>query len=109
MPSGYRYGCYGGRCWDRAWSAYRSVQNGHAAVLELGRDRDAATASDRSGAGRRAVAAEVALTAGAGPAMDYLGLAGNSLSSPQAYIDAVLGNGVLPPSSSGFRGIEGMH
>ncbi len=31
-----------------------------------------------------------ALTAGAGPAMDYLSLAGSSLSSPQTYIDAVL-------------------
>jgi multicomponent K+:H+ antiporter subunit D len=30
------------------------------------------------------------LTAGAGPAMDYLSLAGSSLSSPQTYIDAVL-------------------
>ena len=34
----------------------------------------------------------VALAAGAGPATEYLGLAGNSLSSPQIYIDAVLGN-----------------
>jgi multicomponent K+:H+ antiporter subunit D len=31
-----------------------------------------------------------ALTAGAAPAMDYLSLAGSSLSSPQIYIDAVL-------------------
>jgi multicomponent K+:H+ antiporter subunit D len=38
----------------------------------------------------------VALTAGAGPAMDYLSLAGDSLFSPQIYIDAVLGNSSRP-------------
>lgn len=36
------------------------------------------------------------LTAGTGPAMDYLSFAADSLSSPQTYIDAVLGNGSLP-------------
>jgi multicomponent K+:H+ antiporter subunit D len=50
----------------------------------------------------------VVLAAGAGPATEYLNLAGNSLSSPQEYIDAVLGNGVPPPSSPELRGIEGM-
>jgi multicomponent K+:H+ antiporter subunit D len=34
-----------------------------------------------------------ALTAGASPVMDYLSLAGDSLFSPQTYIDAVLDNG----------------
>lgn len=33
----------------------------------------------------------IVLTAGTGPAMDYLSLAADSLSSPQTYIDAVLG------------------
>ena len=49
----------------------------------------------------------VALAAGAGPATEYLGLAGNSLSSPQGYIDAVMGNRVPPPSFPELRGIEG--
>ena len=39
-----------------------------------------------------------ALAVGAGPAADYLGLAGHSLSSPQTYIDAVLGTGSLSHS-----------
>ncbi|MBN9124715.1 MAG: monovalent cation/H+ antiporter subunit D [Nitrosospira sp. 56-18] len=44
----------------------------------------------------------VALTAGAGPAMDYLGLAGQSLSSPRDYIDAVLStNPLFSPASRG--------
>jgi multicomponent K+:H+ antiporter subunit D len=44
----------------------------------------------------------VALTAGAGPAMDYLGLAGQSLSSPRDYIDAVLStNRLFSPISEG--------
>jgi multicomponent K+:H+ antiporter subunit D len=44
----------------------------------------------------------VALTAGAGPAMDYLGLAGQSLSSPRDYIDAVLGaNPLFFPAQGG--------
>jgi multicomponent K+:H+ antiporter subunit D len=44
----------------------------------------------------------VALTAGAGPAMDYLGLAGQSLSSPRDYIDAVLGaNPLFSPARGG--------
>ena len=44
----------------------------------------------------------VALTAGAGPAMDYLGLAGQSLSSPRDYIDAVLGaNPLFSPAQGG--------
>ena len=43
----------------------------------------------------------VALVAGTGPAMDYLGRAGESLSAPQAYIDAVLSAHAPPvPSSS---------
>lgn len=43
----------------------------------------------------------VALVAGTGPAMDYLGRAGESLSAPQAYIDAVLSTHAPPvPSSS---------
>jgi multicomponent K+:H+ antiporter subunit D len=42
----------------------------------------------------------VVLTAGTGPAMDYLSLAADSLSSPQTYIDAVLGN-------SSQLGVEG--
>ena len=50
----------------------------------------------------------VVLAAGTGPATEYLNLAGNSLSSPQEYIDAVLGNGVPSPSSPELRGIEGM-
>ena len=41
-----------------------------------------------------------ALVAGTGPAMDYLGRAGESLSAPQAYIDAVL-NTHAPPVSTG--------
>jgi multicomponent K+:H+ antiporter subunit D len=41
----------------------------------------------------------VALTVETGPAMDYLSLAGNSLSSPQIYIDAVL-SGSRPPGPS---------
>lgn len=40
----------------------------------------------------------VALAAGAGPATEYLSLAGHSLSSPQTYIDAVLGGGPLAHS-----------
>lgn len=47
----------------------------------------------------------VALTVEAGPAMDYLNLAGNSLSSPQIYIDAVLTGGRPPASSSAVVGI----
>jgi multicomponent K+:H+ antiporter subunit D len=44
----------------------------------------------------------VALTAGAGPAMDYLGLAGQSLSSPRDYIDAVLStNRLFSPTGEG--------
>jgi multicomponent K+:H+ antiporter subunit D len=46
----------------------------------------------------------VALTAGAGPAMDYLGLAGQSLSSPRDYIDAVLGTNPLFPPAQGDGG-----
>ena len=42
----------------------------------------------------------VALVAGTGPAMDYLGRAGESLSAPQAYIDAVLTTHAAPVSSS---------
>jgi len=42
----------------------------------------------------------VVLAAGTGPAMDYLSLAADSLSSPQTYIDAVLGN-------SSRLGVEG--
>jgi multicomponent K+:H+ antiporter subunit D len=41
----------------------------------------------------------VALAIETGPAMDYLNLAGNSLSSPQVYIDAVL-SGSRPPGPS---------
>jgi multicomponent K+:H+ antiporter subunit D len=41
----------------------------------------------------------VALAIETGPAMDYLNLAGNSLSSPQIYIDAVL-SGSRPPGPS---------
>jgi multicomponent K+:H+ antiporter subunit D len=41
----------------------------------------------------------VALSIETGPAMDYLNLAGNSLSSPQIYIDAVL-SGSRPPGPS---------
>jgi multicomponent K+:H+ antiporter subunit D len=48
----------------------------------------------------------VALAAGTGPVMDYFSLAGESLSSPQAYIDAVLGNHA-PPASSGSLGLTG--
>jgi len=40
-----------------------------------------------------------ALVAGTGPAMDYLGRAGESLSAPQAYIDAVLNTHASPVSS----------
>jgi multicomponent K+:H+ antiporter subunit D len=38
----------------------------------------------------------VVLTAGTGPAMDYLSLAADSLSSPQTYIDAVLSRSLVP-------------
>lgn len=48
----------------------------------------------------------MALAAGAGPAADYLGLAGHSLSSPQIYIDAVLGSSLPPPFSAEIKGIE---
>ena len=41
------------------------------------------------------------LTAGAGPAANYLALTEISLSSPQIYIDAVLGNGLLSSPSFG--------
>ncbi|KIO48424.1 monovalent cation/H+ antiporter subunit D [Nitrosospira sp. NpAV] len=52
-----------------------------------------------------------ALAVGAGPAADYLGLAGHSLSSPQTYIDAVLGAGLLPhslPETEASEIIEGI-
>jgi multicomponent K+:H+ antiporter subunit D len=42
----------------------------------------------------------VALVAGTGPVMDYLGRAGESLSAPQAYIDAVLTTHAAPVASS---------
>ncbi|ARO88222.1 monovalent cation/H+ antiporter subunit D [Nitrosospira lacus] len=48
----------------------------------------------------------VALTAGAGPASDFLGLAGHSLSSPQTYIDTVLGGGAVPHSLQETEVIE---
>jgi multicomponent K+:H+ antiporter subunit D len=38
----------------------------------------------------------IVLTAGTGPAMDYLSLAADSLSSPQTYIDSVLGSTRVP-------------
>ncbi|MEO7464423.1 MAG: monovalent cation/H+ antiporter subunit D [Nitrosospira sp.] len=47
----------------------------------------------------------LALAAGAGPAMEYLNLAASSLSTPQVYIDAVLGNGLPAGSSNGIEGI----
>ncbi|SCX96479.1 multisubunit potassium/proton antiporter, PhaD subunit [Nitrosospira sp. Nl5] len=46
----------------------------------------------------------VALAVGAGPAADYLVLAGHSLSSPQTYIEAVLGSALSPPPSTGIEG-----
>lgn len=49
-----------------------------------------------------------ALAAGVGPAADYLGLAGHSLSSPQTYIDAVLGGGLAPPFAAGIEEIGGI-
>jgi multicomponent K+:H+ antiporter subunit D len=48
----------------------------------------------------------VGLTAGTGPAMDYLSLAGEALSSPQIYIDAVLINNTPPAPSSGLERAE---
>ena len=51
----------------------------------------------------------VALTVETGPAMDYLSLAGNSLSSPQIYIDAVLsGSRPLGPSPVPSIPMEGI-
>jgi multicomponent K+:H+ antiporter subunit D len=47
----------------------------------------------------------VALMVETGPAMNYLSLAGNSLSSPQIYIDAVLSGG-SSVSSSPIEGIK---
>ncbi|SOD41934.1 monovalent cation/H+ antiporter subunit D [Nitrosovibrio sp. Nv4] len=47
----------------------------------------------------------VGLAVEAGPATDYLGLAGISLSSPQIYIDAVLASNPLQVSSHEIEGI----
>lgn len=47
----------------------------------------------------------VGLAVGAGPATDYLGLAGISLSSPHIYIDAVLASNPLQVSSHEIEGI----
>ncbi|WON74013.1 monovalent cation/H+ antiporter subunit D [Nitrosospira sp. Is2] len=49
------------------------------------------------------LALSVALAAGTGPVMDYLSLAGESLSSPQTYIDAVLINNAPSAASSGLE------
>jgi multicomponent K+:H+ antiporter subunit D len=48
----------------------------------------------------------VGLTVGTGPAMDYLSLAGEALSSPQAYIDAVLINDTPSASLSGLERVK---
>jgi multicomponent K+:H+ antiporter subunit D len=48
----------------------------------------------------------VGLTAGTGPAMDYLSLAGEALSSPQIYIDAVLISNTPPAAPSGLERVE---
>jgi multicomponent K+:H+ antiporter subunit D len=48
----------------------------------------------------------VGLTAGTGPAMDYLSLAGEALSSPQTYIDAVLIDNTPPAAPSGLERVE---
>jgi multicomponent K+:H+ antiporter subunit D len=48
----------------------------------------------------------IGLTAGTGPVMGYLSLAGEALSSPQIYIDAVLINSTAPASLSGLERIE---